>query len=100
MKDNTNTKELSYKKCAKTERWGKPKFYYSYTPPDNFTLGTFIKWFKAADQCYRVALEYEAREQSIERVRDINSLVIKKYIHPNCAKFLRYLKTVPDDRIT
>ena len=80
--------------------WEKPGFHYSYTQPETFTLGSFLKWFKAADRYYRVALQYEAQEQNKQYVdRDIHCLVLRKYIHPKCAELLRYLKTVPEDRI-
>ena len=81
-------------------KWNKPDFHYSYTQPETFSLGSFLKWFKAANRYYRVALEYEAQEQNKQFVdRDIQFLVLRKYIHPKCAELLRYLKTVPGDRI-
>ena len=80
-------------------KWEKPEFQYSYPLPEMFTLGSFLKWFKAADYCYRVALKYEAQEQNKGLNRDIHCLVLKKYIHPKCAELLRYLKTVPAERI-
>ena len=82
-------------------KWNKPDFHYSYTQPETFSLGSFLKWFKAANRYYRVALEYEAQEQNKQFVdRDIQFLVLRKYMHPRCAELLRYLKTVPVDRIT
>ena len=81
-------------------KWGKPEFHYSFPLPELFTLGSFLKWFKSADHCYRVALRYEAQEQNKQLDRDIHSLVLRKYIHPKCAELLRYLKKVPDERIT
>ena len=45
-------------------KWNKPDFHYSYTQPETFSLGSFLKWFKAANRYYRVALEYEAQEQN------------------------------------
>ena len=80
-------------------KWEKPEFHYSFPSPETFTLGTFLKWFKAADHCYRVALRYEAQQNNTDVNRDINCLVLKKYIHPKCAELLRYLKKVPEDRI-
>ena len=82
-------------------KWEKPDFHYSYTQPETFSLGSFLKWFKAADRYYRVALQYEAQQQNRQYVdRDIHCLVLRKYIHPKCAELLRYLKTVPEDRIS
>ncbi len=75
-------------------KWEKPDFHYSYTHPDTFSLGSFLKWFKAADRYYRVALQYEAQEQNKQYVdREIHCTVLKKYLHPRCAELLRYLKT-------
>lgn len=66
-----------------------------------FTLGSFIKWFRAAERYYRVALQYETQQQNKQHVdRKIHHIAIRKYMHPRCAELLRYLKTVPDDRIT
>ena len=82
-------------------KWEKPDFHYSYTQPETFSLGSFLKWFKAADRYYRVALQYEAQEQNKQYVdREIHCMVLKKYLHPRCAELLRYLKTVPEGRIS
>ena len=81
-------------------KWEKPDFHYSYTQPETFSLGSFLKWFKAADRYYRVALQYEAQQQNKQYVdRDIHSLVLRKYMYPMCAELLRYLKMVPKERI-
>ncbi len=91
--------------CDQTEKslvkLEKPDFYYSYTQPETFTLGSFLKWFKAAERYYRVALQYEAQQQNKQYVdREVHWFVLRKYLHPKCAELLRYLKTVPSDRIS
>jgi len=92
----SNGKHEAPKTTTKVE---KPGLHYSFPRPEMFTFGSFIKWFKTTDHYYRVALRYEAQEQNTDVNREINSLVLKKYIHPRCAELLRYLKTVPEDRI-
>ena len=98
---STGLKGSEEKEPAKSMvKWEKPEFHYSYTHPEMFTLGSFLKWFKAAERYYRVALQYEAQQQNKQYVdREIQSLVLRRYIHPLCANLLRYLKTIPSDRI-
>ena len=82
-------------------KWEKPEFHYSFTIPEMFTLGSFLKWFKATEHYYRVALQYEAQEQNKQYVdREIHCMVLRKHIHPRCVELLSYLKTVPKNRIS
>ncbi len=68
-------------------KWEEPGFHYYYTAPEAFTLGSFLKWFKAAERYYRVALQYEAQKNNKQFVdRKIHSLTLRKYMHPRCAE--------------